>query len=271
MQKPYEAELEKSIAVAIEAGKIVMEVYKTDFKVDFKADDSPVTQADRKADELIRRRLLEAFPHHGMLSEENIDKQNPLDKRSCFIVDPVDGTKEFVRRSDQFGVNIALSDNGQSVMGVIYIPATRKIFYAVRGRGSFRADVDDAGRLSGVLKNQVSNRKKDLIMTMSQPFPGKKTAALIEKYKEYIASILYVGSSIKGCMIASGEADIYYRFGHTSEWDTAAMQAIVEEAGGIVRQMDGSLLTYNRHNHLNAKGFYVVNRKENIWLGGWDD
>lgn len=268
MDRDYQAEMQAAIQVAIQAGRLVMEVYGENFKVDYKADKSPVTQADRRADDYIRQQLKEAFPQHGLLSEESKDQAGLIDKELCFIIDPVDGTKEFVRRSGDFGVNVALSDQGRSVMGVIFIPSSREIYYACRGLGSFRGRVDDKDQVQDLKKNQVSGRTSDLIMTMSKPFPGPKTAALLKEVKDRIASILYVGSSIKGCMVAAGQADVYYRFGLTSEWDTAAMQAIVEEAGGLMAQMDGSPLRYNRKNHVNEKGFYVVNSRANVWRGG---
>jgi len=243
-----------------------MRVYESDFAVAYKEDKSPVTLADERADALINRLLSESFPDYGILSEENIENQETLDKEYCFIVDPLDGTKEFVKKNGEFGVNIALSRGGESVMGVIYLPVTREIYFASRGEGAFVGRVDERDRLGEILPLTVSSRLTNLVVTTSHPYVGDKLKSLLVQHEDKIGDIRYVGSSIKGCLIARGMADVYYRFGHTNEWDTAAMHCIVEEAGGIFRQMDGTVLSYNRINHLNEKGFYVVNRRENIWV-----
>jgi 3'(2'), 5'-bisphosphate nucleotidase len=259
-------ELECVIETAITAGEQVMKVYETDFEVSYKEDKSPVTLADEQADRLITRLLSQHFPDYGVLSEENVINQETFDKKDCFIVDPIDGTREFVKKNGQFGVNIALSRDQESVLGVIYIPTERTIYFATKGEGAYKALVDESGVLKAIRSIRVSGRTEDLIVTMSHPFSGKTLKCLLAENESKIGGYHYIGSSIKGCLVASGEADVYYRYGHTNEWDTAAMQVIVEEAGGIVRQMDGSALTYNRRNHLNEKGFYIVNRKENIWV-----
>ena len=266
MKHEFEKELECAMESAILAGSQVMKVYETDFSVSYKADESPVTLADERADRLIQRLLKEHFPDYGVLSEENVTNQQTFGMEHCFIVDPIDGTKEFVKKNGQFGVNIALSRNQEPVLGVIYVPTERTLYYAARGLGAYRAQVNEQGLLSNVRAMRVSSRTDNLIVTMSHPYSGKSLKKLLCDNERRIGGYLYMGSSIKGCLVASGEADVYYRFGHTNEWDTAAMQAIVEEAGGIVRQMDGTPLVYNRSNHLNEKGFYIVNRKENIWV-----
>lgn len=266
MEMELTKELECLIETAITAGEQVMKVYETDFEVCYKEDKSPVTLADERADRLITRLLAQHFPDYGILSEENVINQQTFGKKDCFIVDPIDGTREFVKRNGQFGVNIALSREQESVLGVIYIPTERTIYFSTKGEGAYKAQVDESGTLRSVRTIRVSGRTKDLIVTMSHPYGGKSLKKLLADNERHIGGYHYIGSSIKGCLVASGEADVYYRYGHTNEWDTAAMQAIVEEAGGIVRQMDGSPLIYNRKNHLNDKGFYIVNRKENIWV-----
>ena len=259
-------ELECAIETAILAGESVMRVYETDFQVLYKEDESPVTLADEKADKLIRRLLSEHFPEYGILSEENVDQQETFGMKHCFVVDPIDGTREFVKKNGQFGVNIALSRDQEAVLGVIYVPTDRTLYFAARGQGAYRGQVDEQGVLHDIQSIRVSQRTEKIIVTTSHPYLGKSLTRLFADHEESIGSFRYVGSSIKGCLVASGEADVYYRYGHTNEWDTAAMQAIVEEAGGIMRQMDGTPLLYNRKNHLNDKGFYIVNRKENIWI-----
>ena len=147
-------------------------------------------------------------------------------------------------------------------MGVIYVPVTKEIYFASQGDGAYTENVDT----KEVKKLNVTEKLADLIMVGSKSHSSEKEAKIIEDYKELLKETISAGSSLKGCMVSRGQADVYYRFGYTCEWDTAAMQCIVEEAGGIFKQMDGSEMIYNRENNLNEKGFYVVNRKENIWV-----
>ena len=251
---------------AIEAGKIIMEIYKKDFSVEFKADESPVTDADKAADAYINETLAREFPTIARLSEETADDISRRNSEFCFIIDPLDGTKEFVKKNGEFTVNIGLSQGGKAVAGAVYVPVTGDIYYAISEIGSFKSTKDGLSALfEEKNKLSVSDRTEKLIVMRSRSHPDSKTLALFEKYGEQISEIKISGSSVKGCMIASGDADAYYRFGPTYEWDTCATQAIVENAGGIFLQGDCSKMTYNRENTLNAKGFIIVNRKENIW------
>ena len=249
-------------SLAVEAGKVIMDVYRTDFAVEHKADASPLTLADKKANTIIVTGLSQIFPGLAILSEESKDDKSRLNQDYCFIVDPLDGTKEFIKRNGQFTVNIALSYQGNPIMGVIYVPVTGQLYYASRGAGSYLED--PVGSRPQQLK--VTDKTTDLIVAGSKSHASEMEAALIKDHQQIIAGTITAGSSLKGCMIAAGQADVYYRSGLTSEWDTAAMHCIVEEAGGIFRQLDGSIMCYNRENNLNEKGFYIVNRKENIWI-----
>lgn len=182
-----------------------------------------------------------------------------MEKELCFVIDPLDGTKEFVKRNGQFTVNIALSYRKESVMGVIYVPVTGELYYAARGYGSYLEKDQVVTRL------QVAKEDKplsELRVVMSGSHGCEAMEQLIAQYGWH--HLLRIGSSLKGCLVAKGEADVYYRHNPTMEWDTAAMQCIVEEAGGIFRQMDGTPMTYNRINSLNDKGFYVVNDEKHI-------
>ena len=248
--------------IAIEAGEAIMEIYQTDFLVEQKGDQSPLTLADKTANEIIVSHLKKQYPAYAVLSEESVDDKSRLMKEYCFIVDPLDGTKEFVGRNGQFTVNIALVHKGKPIIGVIYVPVTKQLYYAAKNEGAFLTNGEsaDAKRLS------VSDKLDNLIWIGSRSHSSEKEERLIASHKEHISETISAGSSLKGCMVAEGKADIYYRFGLTCEWDTAAMQCIVEEAGGIFKQMDGSEMVYNRDNTLNEKGFYIVNRNENIWV-----
>lgn len=255
-------ELEAAKQVAVEAGKAIMDIYNSmDISVEYKSDHSPLTEADKAANRIIVNALKNSFPSYAVLSEEEKDDKTRLHKDSCFIVDPLDGTKEFIKRNGQFTVNIALAYKHESVMGVIYVPVTGKLFYAARGYGSFVESPEEKSRKMSVSHNtDISSIR----VVMSNSHGCKQMDELIEKYQ--FTNLVKVGSSLKGCMIAEDKADVYYRFNPTMEWDTAAMQCIVEEAGGIFRQMDGTLMTYNRENCVNEKGFYIINHEKNLWI-----
>ena len=254
--------LETIKQLAIDAGKIIMEIYQTDFEVDYKADESPLTMADRKANDHIVKGLMEQFPECAILSEEMKDDKTRRQNDYCFIVDPLDGTKEFVKRNGQFTVNIALVYKQNPIVGVIYVPVTKDLYFASVDEGSFKQD----GTTGEIQKLQVSNKTENLIWVGSKSHSSEKEENLIKQHEKQIMEVISAGSSLKGCLVAEQRADVYYRFGLTCEWDTAAMHCIAQQAGATVRQMDNSELVYNRENTLNELGFYIVNVKENIWV-----
>lgn len=249
-------------SLAIEAGNKIMEIYNTDFDVYSKEDESPLTIADKEANNIIVSKLKEVYPQYAFLSEEEKDNEDRLLNDYCFVIDPLDGTKEFIKKNGEFTVNIALAYKGKPVLGVIYAPVLKDLYYASENNGAYLKNIDTEIET----KITVTEKINDLIMVASKSHSSEKEADLVEQNKDKIIDNISKGSSLKGCMVATGEADIYYRFGLTCEWDTCAMQCIVEEAGGIFKQMDNSDMTYNRKNTLNEKGFYAVNRKENIWV-----
>lgn len=246
---------------AIRAGELIMEVYETDFTVEYKDDNSPLTLADRKANAHIVEQLKLHFPEYAILSEETEDDLKRLENAYCFIVDPLDGTKEFVKRNGQFTVNIALAYKQHPILGVIYVPVTKDLYYASADEGAYKKD----GKTGAITKITVSDKLDNLIWVGSRSHSTKQEEELIKAHDAVIAETISAGSSLKGCMVAEGKADVYYRFGLTHEWDTAAMHCIAQTAGAIVRQTDHSILLYNRKNTLNEKGFYIVNRSENVW------
>ncbi len=248
--------------LALEAGNKIMEIYNTDFEVYSKDDESPLTKADKEANEIIVSKLKEVYPQYSILSEESKEDETRFSNEYCFVVDPLDGTKEFVKKNGEFTVNIALVYKGKSILGVIYAPVLNELYYGYEGFGSYLENV----KTNEVKKIEVTNKTTDLIMVASKSHSSEKEANLIDSNKDKISENISKGSSLKGCMVATGEADVYYRFGLTCEWDTCAMQCIVEEAGGIFKQMDNTDMTYNRKNTLNEKGFYIVNKVENIWV-----
>lgn len=254
--------LEVMKEAAVKAGEIIMEVYETDFQVDYKEDQSPLTLADKRANDYIVSKLMGEFPEYGMLSEELKDDKQRRQKDYCFIVDPLDGTKEFVKKNGEFTVNIALVYKQCPVIGVIYVPVSKDLYYASQGEGAYKLEGS-----SGILKRlQVSGKRENLIWVGSKSHSSEKEENLIKSHESQISEVISAGSSLKGCLVAEQRADVYYRFGLTCEWDTAAMHCIAEQAGAVVKQMDHSELLYNRENTLNEKGFYIVNAADNVWV-----
>lgn len=255
----YLRELEVAKEAAVLAGHAIMKIYDTeDFGVEMKGDNSPLTKADKESNRIIVELLRQHFPEHAILSEEEKDSKERLENDLCFVVDPLDGTKEFIKRNGQFTVNIALSYQHRSVMGVIYVPVTEELYYAAEGYGSY---LEKDGVVTKLQVSKEKKEKSELNVVMSNSHGCPEMEELLEKYQ--LKNFIKVGSSLKGCMVARGDADVYYRHNPTMEWDTAAMQCIVEEAGAIFRQMDDTPMLYNRENSLNDKGFYIINDPAN--------
>lgn len=223
-----------------------MTIYAGEFAVELKGDDSPLTCADRAAHRVIAAGLDAAFPEIPLLSEEG--RAIPYAERRgwrCFwLVDPLDGTKEFIKRNGEFTVNIALVEDGQVRAGVVYVPATGTLYYGSAENGAWRQDGEVAPRPIRVRKAPAA-----LTVVMSRSHPSPELADTLRRFN--VADALPVGSSLKFCVVAEGRADLYPRLGPTMEWDTAAGQAIVEAAGGTVTRLDGSPLRYNKENLLN--------------------
>jgi 3'(2'), 5'-bisphosphate nucleotidase len=248
----WDDELKLALMAAKEAGSVIMDIYESgDICVSTKNDNSPVTKADLAAGEIITEILSGEFSGYPTLCEDNRDDERRHEKEICWIVDPLDGTKEFIKRNGEFTVNIALVYRHEVVAGVVYIPAKDSMYYASKGNGAWLQEK----------RIRVSNREKDLVMAVSRSHITDSERKLIEENN--IKKVISAGSSIKGCFVAEGTCDAYYRFGLTMEWDTAAMQCIVEEAGGIFRQLDDSPMMYNRLDSVNAKGFYAINSTRN--------
>jgi 3'(2'),5'-bisphosphate nucleotidase len=222
------------IDAALEAGEEIERFYYDGCEASEKADGSPVTEADRTAEEIILDHLRRAYPKVPVLAEEEASEGRiPTLGSRFFCVDPLDGTRGFVERTGEFTVNIALIEDGAPIAGVIYVPVTGVLYYGARGNGAFKASEDKpeaiqtrepiAGLLTGVgSRNHAA------------PGTAERNAAL--GISDYLPS----SSSLKFCLVAEGAADVYPRYGPTAEWDTAAGQAILEAAGGRVMEMDGA-------------------------------
>ena len=258
----YETELKAMIEASLLAREKILEVYNTDFGVEIKDDKSPVTKADQEADKIIYKYLKNKFPTYSFLTEESIDDLTRLMNRYVFIVDPVDGTKDFVDRNGEFTTNIALCENHEIVVGVVSIPVTGEIYYAVKGKGSYYLK----DKNTPPIRIHVSDKIDDLTLYISRFHATDKEKAQVEFFPQ-IKKVEAHGSSLKACYIASGKGELHYRFSPgTKEWDTASIQLIVEEAGGLFVKPDGTRYTYNREDVYNREGYIIVNRKENILI-----
>ncbi len=258
-----EAMTKAAADIALAAGQAIMDIYNGDFDVAYKEDKSPLTAADLAANTVICDFLKERYPQYAILSEESKDDAKRRENPGCFIVDPLDGTKEFVKRNGEFTVNIAFAYHGKSVMGLVYAPVLDKLYYAAQGLGAFCQSGSQDGYFAQQNRIHVTHKKSNLTVMASRSHAGAEHNALLEKNKAKIGDVVSIGSSLKGCLIAQGKADIYYRTGLTCEWDTAAMQCVVEQAGGVFMQGDATPMRYNRENVLNEKGFFILNNIDN--------
>ncbi len=256
----YEKELEAAIEAVKLAEVWIKKIYNSDFDVEIKSDDSPVTAADKGADDIMREYLGKKFPEYGFLTEESKDTKERLSKKSIWIIDPVDGTKDFVSRDDEFTTNVALAVDHEVVVGVINIPMLNTIYYGIRGQGAFRMDKD--GKVTRI---HVSEKLDNLIALKSRSFFNEKEAAWLERHKDKVTEVRSYGAAVKFCRIAEGEADIQMRISSsTKEWDVAAGDIILSEAGGAMIQPDGTHFRYNRDDVYNRNGYILVNRLENL-------
>ena len=242
------ANLSKLLYLAQMAAREIMTVYASDFAVKAKADLSPVTEADALAEKLILRGLKELWPDVPVLAEEAAAGGDvPEVGDRFFLVDPLDGTKEFLSRNGEFTVNIALIEQGRPVMGVVYAPATEQMFWGETARGAGFAKLKPEDSLAHVTWSAIHVRpipKEGLTVVASRSHMDASTTAYLASCK--VKSLKSAGSSLKFCLVAMGEADLYPRFGRTMEWDTGAGQAVLEAAGGKVCNVDGTPLCYGK-------------------------
>ncbi|MCX5480946.1 3'(2'),5'-bisphosphate nucleotidase CysQ [Kaistia geumhonensis] len=234
---------EALVPTVLAAGAAVMEIYRRDFAVETKGDASPVTEADKLAEAIILADLARLAPEIPVVAEESCAAGVIPDVADAFfLVDPVDGTREFIQRNGDFTVNVALVRGGVPVVGLVLAPARSRLFLGVVGEGAAMLTIED-GRVIGrvaIEAVQAADGSPRIIASRSHRTP--ETDAFIAGHPG--ASIVAAGSSLKFCLMAAGEADLYPRLGPTMQWDTAAGDAVLRAAGGMVTDMDGRPLSY---------------------------
>ncbi len=246
--------LEIITAIAKKAGDAILEIYAQPFDktIEKKADNSPLTIADKASNEVIISGLSKHYPDIPYISEEA--KQTDYATRKewdyCWMIDPLDGTKEFIKKNGEFTVNIALLHNNESILGVVYVPVSDTMYYAKKGEGSYKK----VGAAPAERINTANiNTAEEVIIFASRSHRNQDTndfiAAQEKKYGK--VRVESAGSSLKFCLIAEGKVHIYPRFAPTMEWDTAAAHIVTTEAGGTISQPDGSAIVYNKENLLN--------------------
>jgi 3'(2'), 5'-bisphosphate nucleotidase len=244
--------LEDIVRIAQEAGDAIMQIYTKDFSIEYKDDKSPLTEADTKSNEIICDALEKLYPNIPIMSEEN--KQTDYEERKeweyYWCIDPIDGTKEFIKKNDEFTVNIALIHKNTPVLGVVYAPAIDEMYKAKKGEGAFKNNQK--------LPLQTNlNPKEKLYVVASKSHLSPETQEFIDNLETKEIEQVSKGSSLKLCMVAEGKADIYPRLAPTMEWDTAAADAVVREAGKMTYQFESNQpMVYNKENLLNP--WFVV-------------
>jgi len=249
--------------IAKAAGDAILEIYNSDegFDVEMKSDASPVTRADLAADKVIVESLRRCYPDVPILTEESsmADYAQRKTWQRYWLIDPLDGTKEFIRRNDQFTVNIALVEGGQAILGVVYVPVSGVMYVGGRGIGAHKIADDVSKPIQGRdVRAQVAGGGIDVVASTHHSNEATDTLVAIAESALGRIRRKSIGSSLKFCLLAEGEADIYPRMAPTSEWDTAAAQAILEAAGGAVYRGDFLSLDYNQKANILNPYFIAV-------------
>ena len=247
--------------VSIEAGKEILNFYNNDIEVTHKEDLSPLTKADLASNKIILESLNNLNSNIPILSEESlVDWSIRKNWKKYWLVDPLDGTKEFIKKNGEFTVNIALIEDNNPILGVVYVPAKSLLYLAEKNKGSFKTNTKDKlENFEGIQKILVSSQTKRARVIGSRSHSNATFDNWVkEKFPN--ADIVQAGSSLKFCLIAEGEADIYPRFGPTSEWDIAAGHMIVNEAGGKIRTFQNDSIKYNTKENIINPEFYAIGK-----------
>lgn len=251
-------------AIAYDAGAILLGHYAEGVKVREKPDSSPVTIADEEAERFILKRLANLAPDVPVIAEESVAAGRiPKIERRFFLVDPLDGTKEFIKRNGEFTVNIAEIVDRKPVRGVVYAPAIRKLYFGEVSSGAFQIAAAPGGAPNFTEATAISARlpaPDGLVMAISRSHADKQSEVYMKSFP--VKRTVVAGSSLKFCLIAAGEADIYPRFGHTCEWDTAAGHAVLSAAGGSVTTPEGKPFLYGKSAEKFLNSFFVARGME---------
>lgn len=254
------------IAIAKEAGDAIMQIYSTDFSFETKEDNSPLTKADIAAHNIIVARLSQLTPNIPILSEESkkVDIDLHLDWQTYWLIDPLDGTREFLKRNGEFTVNIALVSQHQSIIGVVYAPVIGLTYYASKGQGAYKQEGDaPAQRIHVKPLNleqiTIAGSRSHSDERFQKFLHGVEAATLVKP------ELICLGSSLKICLVAEGKADVYPRLGPTYEWDTAAGHCVLQEAGGDIVDMHAVALSYNAKLSLLNPHFFATAEKSQQW------
>ncbi len=255
--------LDSVAQVVKRAGTAILQVYASDIEVEIKEDASPITIADKNAHQIIVEGLMHIQPDIPILSEEGNHLPFEIRKnwRAYWLIDPLDGTKEFINRNGEFTVNVALIENGYPVLGVVGYPVADKIYIAATGVGAFEIDLQDESRIP--ISVTARNNSKKIRVVASKSHMDQRLQSLLD-VREDIETVA-VGSSLKFCLLANGAADFYPRFGPTCEWDIAAAQCVLEVAGGKVMTLDGERMRYNQKESLKNPNFVALADPEYDW------
>ncbi|WP_111976976.1 3'(2'),5'-bisphosphate nucleotidase CysQ [Algibacillus agarilyticus] len=264
MQPEVKSLLEPVKAIAQKAGLAILDIYNSgEFELEQKDDDSPVTSADYAANDILVAGLKALNPHIPIISEETTAVTLQLRKQwnRYWLLDPMDGTQEFVSRSGDFAVNVALVENGWPVMGVIYWPTKDIFYYAIEGQGAFK---QAKGKIKAISVRDVSNEPESIKLAVSRV--QKKDTVTRYLFDNHHYEMVPLGSaSLKSCYIAEGKADCYLRVGPTGEWDTGASHCIIEEAGGRILDSEFNGLSYNKRNTFSNPDFMVLGNQNIDW------
>lgn len=250
------------VAIAKAAGSRILELYESEVDITSKDDDTPLTTADLAANQLIIDSLRELEPDMPILTEEScgIPFSERFEWDTYWLVDPLDGTREFINRNGEFSVNIALIHKGVSIMGVVHAPVLDVTYWAYRGNGAWKQS-DDGEPVP--IKVRTAPKKGVTVARSRAPLTGGLLNRFLDKLGEY--KEVAMGSALKSCLVAEGRADVYARLGPTSEWDTGAAQCIVEEAGGHITDTKMQNLRYNTKDSLLNPHFFVFGDGEHNW------
>lgn len=261
---------------AVEAGALIEKIYYAHelIEVESKSDGTPVTVADKLADNLICDALRQLTPQIPLVTEESIEAvpfETRMDWSTYWCVDPLDGTKEFIERTGEFSVNIGLVENGSVLLGVVYVPLTRVLYCAIKGQGAYRLDIPSVPN-DQVWQSCLDSKNRITSLSMQEEAPTKvavsrRHGSRVDRFIDALGEfeLVYMGSAIKSCLVAEGEADVYPRFGPTSFWDTAAAQCVVEEAGGRLVDVNNQPLSYIQTESLLNPHFVVVGDPDYNW------